>query len=57
MRRYQLVSVCKRLPGWILVVVPEVGWGAGDELLAWCRERFVAGMLRHPAADARGRCL
>ena len=57
MRRYQLISVCKRLPGWILVVVPGVGWGAGDELLAWCRERFAAGMPRHPAADARGRCL
>ena len=20
-----------------------MGWGAGDELLAWCRERFAAG--------------
>jgi len=131
MGRNQLTSVCKRLPGWILAVVPVltissaascpwvrvsgyavvrdqpdheaagrisnwtkdylhktavacrvscmsrrarddsllnlvgasstyafgVGWGADDELLAWCRERFAPGMPRHPAADARGRCL
>ena len=137
MGRNQLISVCKRLPGWILVVVPVLtmssaascpwvrvpgyavvqdqpdheaagrisNWtkdylhkaavacrvscmsrrarddsllnpvgassrspyqgddeddlclrgrlGAGDELLAWCRERFAAGMPRHPAADSR----
>lgn len=54
MRCYQLISVCKRLPGWILVVVPVLTISSAASC-PWVRVSGYAVVRDQPDHEAAGR--